>query len=185
MDRWLGRPARYADFSRALHLLLMLYGGENPGSVIDYTPHGCRHVQVAVGTQLALQGIIGEASVETLGHWEKVSKMPKLYDSASRVTELQTRKSISDVLRSGWRPAPDGYLPCPATPVTGCSGAPAPPALRIGTPPRKKQKVASGANPKRDMEVDIAMVDKVVDTTQVQSQSSSPNAAVSLVVLNT
>ena len=37
MDGWLKRPAQYQDFSRAYHLLLMVYGGESPQSVIEYT----------------------------------------------------------------------------------------------------------------------------------------------------
>ena len=90
--------------------------GGVPASVVEYAPRGCRHVQVTVGTQLALQGVLGEASLESLGHWERGSKMPRRYDAAACVTELQTHKSISEVVRFGWRPATDGQLPSPATP---------------------------------------------------------------------
>jgi len=69
LTAWTSRPAQYADFSRALHLLLMVYGGETPETVVGYTPHGCRHVQVTAAAQLASQGIISEASMERLGHW--------------------------------------------------------------------------------------------------------------------
>ena len=117
MDAWLQRPARYHDFSRALHLLLMVYAGEKPEDVINFTPHGYRHFAVTAGTQLAAQGIVSRESMETLGHWEKGSKMPERYDAASCVTELYTRKKIADVLRSGWRPAADGSLPVPVTPA--------------------------------------------------------------------
>ena len=91
LTAWLRRPAEYRDFARAYHLLLMVYGGESPSSVVEYTPHGCRHVQVTAGAQLAAQGIISEQSLESLGQWERGSKMPKTYDSASCVSELQTR----------------------------------------------------------------------------------------------
>ena len=111
LDEWLPRPARYNDLSRALHLLLMVHGGESPDSVIEYTPHECRHFQLSAGRQLAQQGVIGENALESLGHWERGSKMPALYDSASCVGELNTRKRICDALRTGWRPASDGELP--------------------------------------------------------------------------
>ena len=35
LDGWLKRPAQYQDFSRAYHLLHMVYGGESPQSVIE------------------------------------------------------------------------------------------------------------------------------------------------------
>ena len=108
LDAWLPRPAEYRDFGRALHLLLMLYGGESPKSVVEYTPHGCRRVMVTAGTQLVAQGIHKKSSLETLGHWEKGSRMPGLYNSASCVTELQTRSVIAETLRTGWRPSTDG-----------------------------------------------------------------------------
>jgi len=117
LDAWLQRPAEYSDFSRALHLLLMVYAGETPQNVITYTPHGCRHVSVTAGTQLVAQGILSDASLEYLGHWEKGSKMPRIYDAHARVTELQTRKTVADAIRGGWRPATAGNLPAPATPA--------------------------------------------------------------------
>jgi hypothetical protein len=117
LTAWLKRPAEYRDFARAYHLLLMVYGGESPSSVVEYTPHGCRHVQVTAGAQLAAQGIISEQSLESLGQWERGSKMPKSYDAASCVSELQTRKVIADTLLTGWRPAMDGNLPLPPTPA--------------------------------------------------------------------
>jgi hypothetical protein len=101
MDEWIPRPARYGDFSRALHLLLMIYGGESPESVIEFTPHGCRHVQLTAAQQLAQQGHLGVSCLESLGHWERGSKMPKHYDAAACVTELQARKTISDAFAIG------------------------------------------------------------------------------------
>ena len=53
LDAWLPRPAEYRDFSRALHLLLMIHGGENPESVTEFTPQVCRRFQVTAGAQLA------------------------------------------------------------------------------------------------------------------------------------
>mgnify|MGYP003324326614 CR=1 FL=1 len=134
LDDWLPRPAEYRDFSRALHLLLMLYCGETPESVVCYTPHGCRHVMVTAGTQLAAQGMLEESALETLGHWEKGSKMPKLYNSAACVTELQTRTVIAEALRTGWRPASDGNLPTPATPVMERTMMPRTPTASFAVP---------------------------------------------------
>lgn len=53
LDAWLPRLAEYLDFRGALHLLLMIDGGENPESVIEAIPHDCPHVQVTAGAQLA------------------------------------------------------------------------------------------------------------------------------------
>ena len=140
LDGWLNRPATYHDFSRPLHLLLMVYAGETPETVINFTPHGCRHVQVTAGSQLASQGLLTDRSLESLGHWEKGSKMTGKYDAAACVTELQTRKTISDALSSGWRPAADGCLPAPGTPAMQhmafpgtpkCAMAPTTPAMGV------------------------------------------------------
>ena len=95
----------------------MIHRGENPESVIEFTLHGCRHVQVTAGAQLASQGLSEKSSLDILGRWEKGSKMPERYDSASCVTELQTRTTIAEALRTGWRPSDDGSLPAPATPT--------------------------------------------------------------------
>ena len=124
MDMWLPRPAEYRDFSRSFHTLLMTYGGETPASVIAYTPHGCRHVQVTAGTQLAAQGLMTDAALECIGHWEKGSKMPRHYDSEACVTELQTRRTVTSAYRSGWRPSKDGCMPTPATPAMSMGAAP-------------------------------------------------------------
>ena len=128
MSAWLPRPAEYRGFSRAFQTLLMTYGGETPASVITYTPHGCRHVQVTAGTQLAAQGLMTDAALECIGHWEKGSKMPRHYDSEACVTELQTRRTVTSAYRSGWRPATDGCMPTPATPAMSMSAAPMTPA---------------------------------------------------------
>ena len=77
-------------------------------------------------------------SMETLGHWEKGSKMPERYDAASCVTELYTRKKIADVLRTGWRPAADGSLPAPATPAAAGTACPATPMVTIEKPEQAK-----------------------------------------------
>ena len=117
LDAWFPRQAEYRDICRALHLLLMIHGGKNPERVTEFTPHGCRHFQVTAGAQLASLGLLKKSALETLGHWEKGSKMPGKYDSASCVTELQTRSVIAETLRTGWRPSADGSLPAPATPA--------------------------------------------------------------------
>ena len=135
MNAWLPRPAEYRDFSRAFHTMLMTYGGETPASVVAYTPHGCRHVQITAGTQLAAQGLMTDSALECLGQWEKGSKMPRRYDSEACVTELQTRKTVTNAYRSGWRPATDGSLPTPATPAMGLFALPATPTAMITTQP--------------------------------------------------
>ena len=162
MDAWLERPARYDDFARALHLLLMIHGGETPESVIEFTPHGCRHVQVTAGAQLAAQGVITNKSLESLGQWEPGSKMPARYDSAACVTELQTRKTITDVLKTGWRPAEDGNLPAPATPAMARTGAPGTPSNAMVAP-----------------QIQIAKVERE------KSEEEMPRRATTIMALNT
>ena len=71
MDKWLARSAEYPDFQRALHTLLMIYSREKPDTVVHFTPHGCRHVIVTAASQLAAEGILSDAAIECLGHWEK------------------------------------------------------------------------------------------------------------------
>ena len=134
LDAGLNRPARYHDFSCALHLLLMIYGRETPKSVVEFTPHGFRHVQATAGAPLAAQGVVKNEALEALGHWEKGSKMPARYDAASCVTELQTRKTITDVLKTGWRPAEDGSLPVPATPAVDRMACPSTPITAMVAP---------------------------------------------------
>lgn len=46
----------------------MVHGGESPTTVVDYTPHGCKHVQVTAGAHTAAHGLISEHSLETVGH---------------------------------------------------------------------------------------------------------------------
>ena len=129
LGRWLNRPAEFADFDRALKLLLMVHAGETPETVVEFTPHSCRHVQVTAGSQLAAQGLVTDKSMETLGQWEPGSKNAKRYDSAACVSELRTRATISDAIRSGWRPVEDGSLPVPPTPGACVYGAPATPKM--------------------------------------------------------
>ncbi len=133
MDQWLGRPAVYHDFHRALHVLLMVYAGESPDRVVEYTPHGCGHCKVSAGAQLAAQGVITDAALESIGQWEKGSKMPGKYDSASCVTELQTRSVIAETLRTGWRPSADRSLPAHATPALERTMMPRTPTAHIQT----------------------------------------------------
>ena len=89
---------------------------------------------VTAGTQLASQGLLENSALETLGHWEKGSKMPVVYNSAACVTELQTRSVIAEALRSGWRPASDGNLPAPATPMMERSTMPRTPTATVAVP---------------------------------------------------
>ena len=78
LDAWTNRPAVYHDFHRALQLMLMVYAGESPASVVEFTPHGCRHVQVTAATQLASVGAMSDSSIEYIGHWEKNSRMQRV-----------------------------------------------------------------------------------------------------------
>ena len=150
MDAWINRPAEYRDFSRAFHTLLMVYGGETPETVTTYTPHGCRHVQVTAGMQLAAQGLMTDSALERLGHWEKGSKMPRHYDSEACVTELQTRKTVTSAYRGGWRPASDGSMPAPATPAMGMLVSPTTPAAAPTAPvaaPQLEKAEQAGSEP--------------------------------------
>jgi len=182
LDAWLPRPAEYRDFSRALHLLLMIYCGESPKSVVEYTPHGCRHVMVTAGTQLVAQGILKHSSVETLGHWEKGSKMPGLYNSASCVTELQTRSTIAETLRTGWRPATDGNLIAPATPVMERTMMPRTPMASIVTPKMGTMVEATAASAGTATQVpkDDSKIVVVVNTQRRMAQRVKLPSEVSL-----
>ena len=162
LDRWLSRPATYADFNRAWHLLLMVYGGESPQTVVEYTPHGCRHIQVTAATQLAAQGLLGDTALEAIGHWERGSKMPRHYDTAKCVTELQARKSVTDAVRSGWRPAEDGNLPMPATPAMQSGPCPGTPNLLSG----RMRSIAESNVQKTDVVVAVAAKKVMVLNTQ-------------------
>jgi len=113
MDDWLERPAEYADIRRSLHLLLIAFLGLPPGEAVTYNPHGFRHTLVSIGQQLRSYGIISEPDLEILGHWSKGSDMPRRYDSAKGVTELRARTTLMETVRTSWRPAKNGSLPCP------------------------------------------------------------------------
>ena len=40
----------FADFDRALKLLLMVHAGETPETVVEFTPHSCKNAQVTAGS---------------------------------------------------------------------------------------------------------------------------------------
>ena len=48
--------------------------------------------------------------MESLGHWERGSSMPALYDAQSGVTELSARSTIVSALAKGWSPANNGEI---------------------------------------------------------------------------
>ena len=118
---------------------------------------------VTVAAQLSSMNVISEASLERIGHWGKNSSMPKLYDAESCVTELQTRQSVVDAVRTGWRPVPDGNLPVPCTPTTG-KAAPATPTTAVTQPPLKRARMDEG---------------------QTSSTSSASSSSGTVVVFNT
>ena len=170
LDTWLDRPARYADFSRALHVLLMVYAQAVPETVVTYTPHGCRHVQVTAAQQLAQQKLMTENAVESLGHWERGSKMPKRYDAASGVTELSARKVVSDALRGGWRPAADGQLPASATLPIGLPASSSG-SLAMPTP------VCTRAPPSPDALAFLADIDHEAENEELEARLRAKTAA--------
>ena len=111
MDSWLPRAAEYGDFRRALHLLLVTYARLPADTAVEFTPHGFRHVLIIAGQQLRQEGLVQAEGLESLGHWEPGSRMPRAYDTESGVTELGTRHVISEAIRTGWRPVDEGSLP--------------------------------------------------------------------------
>ena len=112
-EDWLHRPALYADARRMLHLILMIFFDMDCEEAARYNPHGFRHVMVTAGQQARALGALGEGDLERLGHWNKGSAMPLRYDSSAGVSELVVRSTITNAVRAGWRPAPEGNLPVP------------------------------------------------------------------------
>ena len=125
---------------------------------------------------MASQGLLTESSLESLGHWEKGSKMPRHYDSAACVTELHTRKTVSDVLRSGWRPATDGNLPGPATPAGERIACPGTPAQSVPIP---VAKILQAELDDRAMTATPTAALVVVDTRRNKAHKVTPPSIVS------
>lgn len=112
-DKWMQRPASYADARRMLHLLLMAHGGLSAEQAVKYNPHGFRHVMITSAQQLKQFGVVQDADLNVVGQWAKGSKMPMAYDSAAGVTEMRVREAVMDQIRMGWRPVENGSLPRP------------------------------------------------------------------------
>ena len=98
-----------------------------PRDAVEYTPHSFRHVLIVAGQQLRSSGVVRSEDIESLGHWQPGSAMPRAYDSEAGVSELQTRVAIMDAVRTGWRPVREGELP-----------------IRISQDREKRQSVATG-----------------------------------------
>ena len=77
---------------------------------MSLTPYSFRHIVVGLGRQLQIRGGVTVEGMESLGHWERGSSMPALYDSQSGVTDLSARTSIVSALAKGWSPAKNGEL---------------------------------------------------------------------------
>ena len=131
MDSWIDRPAEYADIRRGLHIILMTQCGMSSSEAVSYNPHGFRHLLITIGQQLRSLGLVSEADIERLGHWEKDSQMVRRYDTSAGVSELSTRSTLLRTVREGWRPAANGSLPNPL-PMT--PGAPVATKLIPQTP---------------------------------------------------
>ena len=119
MDRWLDRPAEYADVRRALHFILMSQCGMTASEAVTYSPHGFRHLLITIGQQLRTQGVVTEGDIERLGHWAKDSSMVRRYDTSAGVSELSARSTLLRAVREGWRPVSDGTLPNPLPSTPG------------------------------------------------------------------
>ena len=145
MDSWINRPAEYADVRRGLHIILMSQCGMSSSEAVSYNPHGFRHLLITIGQQLRTLGLVCEADIERLGHWEKDSQMVRRYDTSAGVSELSTRATLLRTVREGWRPAANGSLPMPLPMTPG-----APVALKlIPQTPRPPSYVRVGHIAKR------------------------------------
>ena len=111
LSKWIRRPAVYADFRRALHVILCNFMQIRVDEAVEFTPHGFRHVFIVAGQQLRAVGRLQADDLLTLGHWKPGSAMPRAYDSQAGVSELSARMAITDALRAGWRPVQEGDLP--------------------------------------------------------------------------
>jgi len=138
LGSWLPRRANFADVNRALRAMLVTQCGLSAQAAAAHTPHGLRGVLNTAGQQLRRQGHVDERGMESLGHWERGSKMPGKYDTASGVGELDTRSVIVGALRAGWAPARDGEVSSPYVPAAALGDAA--PRLAGGTAVRSSQK---------------------------------------------
>ena len=91
LDCWLHRRANYGDIARSLRAILVTIASVPHDMALTLTPHSFRHFLVGPGRQLQIQGVVTVEGMESLGHWERGSSMPALYDSQSGVTELSAR----------------------------------------------------------------------------------------------
>ena len=111
MNDWIHKPARYSDFQRSLHTLLMAYCGLSSDEAVEHNPHGFRHLLIIAAQQLRAVGKLQRSDIHILGKWAPGSKMPERYDTEAGVSELKARVTISRAVRKGWRPVANGNLP--------------------------------------------------------------------------
>ena len=116
MTGWTLKPADTDMLERNLRTFLTTVADVPVSTALGYTVHGLRHSLMAAAVQLRHQGLLVPEALEEMGHWATGSAMPRKYDSAIGVTELSTRCTVLDALRSGWKPAPTGSLPEPYVP---------------------------------------------------------------------
>ena len=102
MDRWIPKPAGYQSIARAYHCLLMGYCAMPAEEAVEYTPHGLRHLLPTAAQQFRTIGLAQSEDIETLGHWEPGSWMPKRYHGEAGVTELALRHKIMTAFQKGW-----------------------------------------------------------------------------------
>ena len=110
LDRWLPRRASYKDIAQAFQAILVTVASIPYEIAGVLTPHSFRHFLVGPGRQLQIQGVVTVEGMESLGHWERGSSMPALYDAQSGVTELSARSTIVSALAKGWSPAKNGEI---------------------------------------------------------------------------
>ena len=91
---------------------------------------------------------------------------------------LETRKTISDALRAGWRPAADGCLPAPATPAMQHIAFPGTPlrAMVPGTPVTEVMKTHAEATSSTQPSLPII----VVNTKRNMAHRVKPGSRLSL-----
>ena len=74
------------------------------------TPHYFRHFLVGPARQLHFKNVVTTEGIEAMGHWQRGSAMPNVYDASSGVTELSTKVSVLSALSYGWCPAKQGEV---------------------------------------------------------------------------
>ena len=110
MDKWLPRRAMYSGIFRGLQAILITGACLSESEAKAITPHSFRHFLVGPARQLHLKNVVTAEGIEAMGHWQRGSAMPNVYDASSGVTELSTKVSVLGALSDGWCPTKQGEV---------------------------------------------------------------------------